>query len=244
MSDYNVRNNFKDIFGVYLLKSLSFEGKYDMPIVGNFDDISSIDYLALYSDISEYNKTLNTCVSFYQYDHVFDGIHGLYNSIIYMDKERLNKFRERFKTVKYLIAPDYSLFGDFPNALQIFNIYKSRLCMCWLLANTKAKVIPNIRWTFPFSFEYCFDGIMKHSNIAVGVLGQIRNKENRAMFLSGLKVAVDYIEPRAIIAYGFLVETNINEIFGYAISKGIKIVVPHSKIDKYKKEDAVYGPRQ
>ena len=124
MSNYTVRDNFKDIFGVYFLESLSFEGDYDMPIVGNFDDISVIDYIALYSDTSEYNKTENTCVAFYQYDHVFDGIHGLYNSIIYKDEERLDKFRERFKGVKYIIAPDYSLFGDFPNALQIFNIWK------------------------------------------------------------------------------------------------------------------------
>ena len=243
MSNYTVRDNFKDIFGVYFLESLSFEGDYDMPIVGNFDDISVIDYIALYSDTSEYNKTENTCVAFYQYDHVFDGIHGLYNSIIYKDEERLDKFRERFKGVKYIIAPDYSLFGDFPNALQIFNIYKSRVCMCWLIANTKAKIFPNVRWTFPFTFEYCFDGIMKGSNIAIGVLGQIRDKENKKMFLDGFKVAIDRIEPKCILVYGFVTESNFGELFGYAKSKGIKIIIPHSKIDRYKKEDAVYGSR-
>ena len=243
MSNYTVRDNFKDIFGVYFLESLSFEGDYDMPIVGNFDDISVIDYIALYSDTSEYNKTENTCVAFYQYDHVFDGIHGLYNSIIYKDEERLNKFRERFKGVKYIIAPDYSLFGDFPNALQIFNIYKSRVCMCWLIANTKAKILPNVRWTFPFTFEYCFDGIMKGSNIAIGVLGQIRDKENKKMFLDGLKVAIDRIEPKRLLVYGFVTESNFDELFEYAKSKGIKIIIPHSKIDRYKKEDAIYGSR-
>ena len=243
MSNYTVRDNFKDIFGVYFLESLSFEGDYDMPIVGNFDDISVIDYIALYSDTSEYNKTENTCIAFYQYDHVFDGIHGLYNSIIYKDEERLDKFRERFKGVKYIIAPDYSLFGDFPNALQIFNIYKSRVCMCWLIANTKAKILPNVRWTFPFTFEYCFDGIMKGSNIAIGVLGQIRDKENKKMFLDGFKVAIDRIEPKCILVYGFVTESNFGELFGYAKSKGIKIIIPHSKIDRYKKEDAIYGSR-
>ena len=214
-----------------------------MPVVGNFDDISVIDYIALYSDTSEYNKTENTCVAFYQYDHVFDGVHGLYNSIIYKDEERLNKFRERFRKVKYIIAPDYSLFGDFPNALQIFNVYKSRVCMCWLIANTEAKILPNVRWTFPFTFEYCFDGIMKGSNIAIGVLGQIRDKENRKMFLDGLKVAIDRIEPKCILVYGFVTESNFDELFGYAKSKGIKIIIPHSKIDRYKKEGAIYGPR-
>lgn len=243
MSNCNVRKNFKDIFGVYFIESLSFEGDYDMPIVGNFDDISVIDYIALYSDKNEYSKTKNTCVAFYQYDHTFDGIHGLYNSIAYKDEKRLNKFRERFKDVKYIIAPDYSLFGDFPNALQIFNIYKSRVCICWLIANTKAKIIPNVRWSFNFSYDYCFDGIMKGSNIAIGLLGQIRNKDNKNMFLNGFKTAIDTIEPKSIIVYGFVNESNFNDFFYYAKSKGIKIIIPHSKIDRYKKGDAIYGTR-
>ena len=121
---YTVRENFKDIFGIYLLESLNFSGNFDLPIVGNHDDVSGIDYLALYSEPSDYNKTENTCVCFYQYDHVFDGIHGLYNSIIYQDTDRLEKFKKRFENVKYIISPDYSLYGDFPNALQLFNIYK------------------------------------------------------------------------------------------------------------------------
>ena len=45
MARYNVRNGFKDIFGVYLLESLSFEGDYDMPVIGCFDDISKIEII-------------------------------------------------------------------------------------------------------------------------------------------------------------------------------------------------------
>ena len=243
MARYNVRNNFKDIFGVYLLESLSFEGDYDMPVIGCFDNISKIDYLSLYSDLQDYQKTDNTCVCFYQYDHVFDGVHGLYNSIIYQDEKRLALFRERFKNVKYIVGPDYSIFGDFPVALQIFNIYKSRVCMAWLKVNTNAVIIPNIRWTFDFSYEFAFDGIMKGSNIAISILGQIRDKDNRKMFFDGFKEAIDRIEPKAILIYGFVTESNFDEIFGYAGSKGIKIIVPHSKIDMYKKDGSIYGAR-
>jgi len=243
MARYNVRNGFKDIFGVYLLESLSFEGDYDMPVIGCFDNISKIDYLSLYSDLQDYQKTDNTCVCFYQYDHVFDGVHGLYNSIIYQDEKRLALFRERFKNVKYIVGPDYSIFGDFPAALQIFNIYKSRVCMAWLKTNTAAVIIPNIRWTFDFSYEFAFDGIMKGSNIAISILGQIRDKDNRKMFFEGFKEAIDRIEPKAILIYGFVTESNFDEIFGYAESKGIKIIIPHSKIDMYKKEGSIYGTR-
>jgi len=243
MSHYNVRSNFKDIFGVYLLEKLSFEGDFDMPIIGNFDDVSAINYLALYSDLQDYHRTDNTCICFYQYDHIFDGIHGLYNSIVYQDFNRLDRFKKRFEGVKYIISPDYSIYGDFPNALQIFNIYKSRVCMAWLMENTSAIIIPNVRWASPFSYDYCFDGIMKGSNIAVGLLGLMHNKDNIKMFLDGFKKAIDTIIPKSIIVYGFITNQNINDFLGYAIIKGIPIIIPHSKIDMYKKEDAIYGVR-
>ena len=243
MPNYNIRNSFKDIFGVYLLESLSFDGDYDMPVIGCSEDISKIDYITLYSHLQDYKKTENTCVCFYQYDHVFDGIHGLYNSIIYKDEKRLEKFRERFKNIKYIISPDYSLFGDFPVSLQMFNIYKSRICAAWLQANTKAVVIPNIRWTLDFSYKFVFDGIMKGSNIAISVLGQIRDVNNKKMFLDGFKECIDRIEPKTILVYGFVSESNFDEIFGYAESKGVKIIIPHSNIDIYKGKLSIYGTR-
>ena len=64
MTKYNVRISFKDIFGVYLLETLSFDGRFDMPIIGNYDDVTEIDYIALYSDVSEYNKTNNPVFRF------------------------------------------------------------------------------------------------------------------------------------------------------------------------------------
>ena len=84
---------------------------------------------------------------------------------------------------------------------------------------------------------------MKGSNIAISILGQIHDKDNKKMFLDGFKETIDRIEPKTILVYGFVTESNFNEIFGYAESKGIKIIIPHSKIDIYKKEDAVYGTR-
>ena len=63
------------------------------------------------------------------------------------------------------------------------------------------------------------------------------------MFFDGFKEAIDRIEPKAILIYGFVTESNFDEIFGYAESKGIKIIIPHSKIDMYKKEGSIYGTR-
>jgi len=63
------------------------------------------------------------------------------------------------------------------------------------------------------------------------------------MFLDGFKMAIDRIEPKSILIYGFVTDKNFDELFGYAKSKGLKIIIPHSKIDRYKKEGSIYGPR-
>lgn len=115
--------------------------------------------------------------------------------------------------------------------------------MAWLIENTNAIIIPNVRWSFPFSFDYCFDGIVKGSNIAIGIMGLIRNKGNHQMFLNGFKEMIDRIQPNSILIYGFVTESNINKLFNYALVKGIKLIFPHSKIDRYKKENALYGIR-
>ena len=47
------------------------------------------DYIALYTQPSEYHRTLKTCLAFYNYDNTFDGIDGLYNAIYYNDVSRL-----------------------------------------------------------------------------------------------------------------------------------------------------------
>lgn len=67
----------------------------------------------------------------------------------------------------------------------------------------------------------------------------MQNKDNRKMFQKGFKEMVDRLIPRSIVDYGFVSEANFDEYFNYAVSKGTKIVVPHSKIDRYKKEDAI-----
>ena len=34
LQKYSVRDSFKDIFGIYLLEKQSFDGDYDMPVIG------------------------------------------------------------------------------------------------------------------------------------------------------------------------------------------------------------------
>lgn len=78
--------------------------------------------------------------------------------------ERL--WREPFQYVKLIgefhsvMTPDFSLYMDFPKALQIYNHYRKM----WLGALWQSygfKVIPTVAWSDKDSFEWCFDGMPK-----------------------------------------------------------------------------------
>ena len=100
-------------------------GDYDLPQLYCSTKIIP-DYLALYNQPGDYQRTAYTCVCFYTYDNSFDGIHGLFNAIYYNDKKLLHFYKERFKNVRFFISPDYSQFGDLQNIENIIRLWKAR----------------------------------------------------------------------------------------------------------------------
>ena len=51
-------------------------------------------------------------------------------------------------------------------------------------------------------FKVCTDGLPKHSVIAVGTPGTLKNKTDRNIFFKGLEVVVKRLMQTAIIVYG------------------------------------------
>jgi hypothetical protein len=64
--------------------------------------------------------------------------------------EHLSKYR-------ILLAPDFSLYADWPLAMQQWNVYRSRWCgRYW--QELGFQVIPTVSWSTPESFDFCFEG--------------------------------------------------------------------------------------
>ena len=61
------------------------------------------------------------------------------------------------------------------------------------------RVIPTISWAQPSSYRFCFDGIEKHSIVAVGMIGC---KRERIPFMRGYNAMLEAIEPSTIISFG------------------------------------------
>ncbi len=112
-----------------------------------------------------------------------------------------DRYADMLQRFKYVLTPDFSLYTDFPKALQIYNHYRKH----WLGAYWQMygiNVIPTIGWSDEESFNWCFDGEPVHGVVAVSSVGTQNSKEKREMFLKGYLEMMKRLQPTQIIFYG------------------------------------------
>jgi hypothetical protein len=100
-----------------------------------------------------------------------------------------------------VLSPDFSLYTDYPEALQIWQVYRSRWCAAYW-QSLGIKVIPTISWSTKKSFKYAFLGISKGSIVAIGTVGILNDKISQKLFMQGFKEMLKQLEPKEILIYG------------------------------------------
>lgn len=104
----------------------------------------------------------------------------------------------RYRT---LLTPDFSLYADYPLALQLWNTYRSRWCgVYW--QHRGFQVIPTISWSTPPSYTFCFAGVPQHSLVAISTVGIQRR--DQALFTQGYCELITRLRPSQILCYGKL----------------------------------------
>ena len=204
-------------------------GKYDLPYV-NCPNLINPDYLALYSETCNYAKTPRTFICFYQYDIKFDSIKGIFEAIYHNDEKLLSKYKERFKNVKYAISPDYSQVGDINRIENIYRIFKSRIVALWLWLECGVIVIPNVTYANENYFDVMLDGMDKCEVVAFSVKGSIKEETERDLLLKAIRYTVDNLRfLKKIVIYSVSInDERVLQLFEYASSKGIEIVIPNN----------------
>lgn len=100
----------------------------------------------------------------------------------------------------FLFTPDFSLYVDHPRAIQIWNTYRNRwIGAYWQRANKH--VIPTVGWSDAASFNFCFDGLPRHSVVATATLGLGRDRDALKLFIAGYTEMVRRLEPSLVICY-------------------------------------------
>ncbi len=222
-----------------LINKTTCSGSYDMPKILSPKHVN-VDYLALYSDRFEYTKTNHTCVCFYEYDKAFDSRKGLFDAIYNNDVKLLDGYDERFKNTLYFISPDYSMCGDIPECVNIYNIFKSRVVSLGLTLLFDKLVIPNITYASSRSFAYMLDGLEECNVVAFSTKGSIKNRIQNELLIESVKYTVDHLHNlKQIIVYDVTIDSSRTlKLFTYAISKGIEVAIPNNLL---KERNAILG---
>ena len=175
------------------LKKAYFESsnRYGIPDIKKQSiDISDVVGFNYVLNKGEREKTVHFFIDDYQFVRLW------YRPDDYIEKIR--KFNGMF-------SPDFSLYLDFPISLQIYNTYRNRWIARYFQENG-IPVIPTVGWSDERSFDFCFLGIPKGSDVAVGTVGVVTREESRKMFITGYNEMIKQIEPRTVYIYGSPIE--------------------------------------
>lgn len=120
-----------------------------------------------------------------------------------------DKHIERLKRFKAVVSPDFSVYTDFPRALQILACYRRQwVGAYWQIQGLK--VIPDVRWGDRESYAYCFEGIPKGGTVAVSTVGVRTDNDwngvDDNLWKSGYDEMMNRLEPSTIIFYGDIIE--------------------------------------
>ena len=188
-------------------------GKYDMPKIRKQKiDIENLDFISF--NYARTTKDKSKFLQFFLYDYQFERVWT--NMIV--NGRVVSKFKGAF-------SPDFSLYTDYPIALQIYNVYRNRYIGAYW-QDLGMQVIPTISWSDERSFEFCFEGVEKGSIVAISTVGIMASDSTKALFIKGYTELLKRIEPELIFIYGQTFE---------GLEGNIRYIKPHfSKLREVK----------
>lgn len=221
------RKSDLDVFLASKLKNANFNtGFYQIPVIPN-SEINKPMELVLWS-MRHKCANKNECgLIFYEYDCKFDGKNGIYNVLKYGSDEEVNSLIKELSEFAFVVCPDYSVYGNFPNYKQIEAMSKSRE-VGYILWSYGIKVVINYRATYDWSYELALSGIPENAIISIGTLGALKDKESRKMLKDSITALIGFCKPMVLIVYGYAP----NDVFEIAIKNNIEIWQFDSEIAK------------
>lgn len=174
-----VRDNFK----FDLIVGATLVGKYGIPYLPASYEVPQ-EVILFDKALQEPNKS-NKFVHFYISDFQFERIWN-----------KPKKYLKVLKQFAGVIAPDFSMFLNAPNAHNIFAHYKKQ-ALAYFYASNGIKVVPSFGTSGAASYEWCFDGLPTHSVIAVCTVGVEKN-----VFIDSMKELNKRLQPELVLVYG------------------------------------------
>lgn len=115
---------------------------------------------------------------------------------------RPNQSMSRLQRVGVSLTPDFSLWREMPLAMQLWQVYRSRWCGCWMQFHG-VPAIPTLSWSTRDSYQFCFSGVPEKSTVAISTVG-VRDDDAKRHFLHGLDQMLYTLMPSTVLCYGRL----------------------------------------
>lgn len=177
-----------DIFGSEVLGEAELEGKYEFPITEGVRLFGVPDKVIPFDRMKEVKR--GDWVHFYVHDKRFHRF-----------LSRREGYWRALSSVGGFIGIDNSIYRDLPLAEQIHSCYLNRATDYYL--HTRGRpVVANVSWGDSRSYEFCFDGVARHSTIAVSSYGCCRSRNDRAYFEDGFIVMLERLTPCSVVFHG------------------------------------------
>ena len=163
-------------------------GEYQIPYISptKFSECELIGFNYVSGCKDRENKGVHFFLDDYQFIRLWNNI---------------DKYIPLLQQFKYVLTPDFSLFTDFPKALQIYNHYRKHWIGAYMQSHN-INVIPTICWSNEESFKWCFDGEPVGGCVAISSVGCMINKQAKEIFIKGYNEMIKRLEPETIIFYG------------------------------------------
>lgn len=118
---------------------------------------------------------------------------------------RPDKYIEILKQFRYVLSPDFSLYLDYPKAIQVYKHYQKH----WIARYYQERgvnIIPTICWSDKESYNWCFSGEPKNSVVAVSSIGTQRYEWSKKLFIQGYNEMIKRLKPKKVLFWGNIPE--------------------------------------
>lgn len=176
-------------YNLPLLENVRTVGRYGMPMLAK-QDVTAPETLIGFNYAATSKQSRNCGVHFFIDDYQFQRV--------WNQPEKYVAPLGRFQCV---LTPDFSTYLDMPEAMKIWNVFRSRLIGAWW-QDRGLKVIPTLQWAGPESFAYCFSGIPSNATVAVSTVGCNNDPTAELYWRLGMRYALDRLKPERILLYG------------------------------------------
>ena len=207
------------------IKKINFyaNNKWNIPVIQwikEFDkniEFIGFNYAKTFEKVGKTNYGIHFFLDDYQFNRLWNNP---------------NKYLELLSKFKYILSPDFSMYCDYPKAMQMWKHYQKH----WIGAYLELlgiTVIPTIGWSDEESFKWCFDGEPKNSVVAVSSIGTQRYEESMQLFLKGYAEMKKRLKPKQVLFWGNIPkeleeETNIIHM-GYIMDEKFKLMRENSE---------------